>query len=251
MCDYHLKVTSFRSVIHIAGPHPCFATPGPIDVIIGANYYGQVITGGIIRCEVPGLLANNTIFGWIILGPVQAQHKQPPRTNHAVSNHHDQDLQDLLTRFWFQEEVMSNHSRSLSPDEEACEAHFKNTHTRDSSGRYIVRLPLISSPSQLGNSYTVARHCLQYHMRRLDHDPRLKTLYIDFIEEYLNLKHMQPAATKSSAAQYFLPHHGVLKEGNNKCKIRVVFNGSKPISSGFSLNDIMHTGPKLQVTIFN
>ncbi|CAD6218865.1 GSCOCG00012928001-RA-CDS, partial [Cotesia congregata] len=169
------------SDLTLADPH--FASPGSIDVIIGANYYGQVITGEIIKCEVPGLLANNTIFGWIILGPVQAQCTHPSRTHHAVSNHHDQDLQDLLTRFWLQEEVMSNHSRSLSPDEEACEAHFKDTHTRDSSGRYIVRLPLISSPSQLGNSYTAARRCLQHLMRRLDHDPRLKTLYINFMEE--------------------------------------------------------------------
>ncbi|CAD6227941.1 GSCOCG00012021001-RA-CDS, partial [Cotesia congregata] len=216
-----------------------------------AHFSDLTLADPYFTSPVPGLLANNTIFGWIILGPVQAQCTHPSRTHHAVSNHHDQDLQDLLTRFWLQEEVMSNHSRSLSPDEEACEAHFKDTHTRDSSGRYIVRLPLISSPSQLGNSYTAARRCLQHLMRRLDHDPRLKTLYINFMEEYLRLKHMQPASTNSSASQYFLPHHGVLKEDNNKCKIRVVFNGSKPTSSGLSLNDIMHTGPKLQVNIFD
>ncbi|XP_044594851.1 uncharacterized protein LOC123272215 [Cotesia glomerata] len=230
---------------------PAFASPGPIDVIIGANYYGQVITGEIIRCEAPGLLAKNTIFGWIILGPVQANLTTPPRAHHAVSNQHDQDLQDLLSRFWLQEEVMSNHSRSLSPDEEACEAHFKDTHSRDSSGRYIVRLPLISSPSQLGDSYTAARRCLQHLMRRLDHDTRLKTLYMQFMKEYQDLNHMQPAVLQSSATQYFLPHHGVLKEDNNSSKIRVVFNGSKPTSSGLSLNDIMHTGPKLQVNIFD
>ncbi|XP_044591438.1 uncharacterized protein LOC123269639 [Cotesia glomerata] len=230
---------------------PDFASPGPIDVIVGANYYGQVITGEIIRCEAPGLLAKNTIFGWIILGPVQANSTPPPRAHHAVSNQCDQGLQDLLSRFWLQEEVMLDHSHSLSPDEEACEAHFKDTHSRDSSGRYIVRLPLISSPNQLGDSHTAARRCLQHLMHRLEHDTRLKTLYMQFMKEYQDLNHMQPAALQSSAAQYFLPHHGVLKEDNNTSKIRVVFNGSKPTSSGLLLNDIMHTGPKLQVNIFD
>ncbi|XP_044586043.1 uncharacterized protein LOC123266074 [Cotesia glomerata] len=230
---------------------PDFASPGPIDVIVGANYYGQVITGEIIRCEAPGLLAKNTIFGWIILGPVQANSPPPPRAHYAVSNQCDQGLQDLLSRFWLQEEVMLDHSRSLSPDEEACEAHFKDTHSRDSSGRYIVRLPLRSSPNQLGDSCTAARRCLQHLMHRLKHDTRLKTLYMQFMKEYQDLNHMQPAALQSSAAQYFLPHHGVLKEDTNTSKIRVVFNGSKPTSSGLSLNDIMHTGPKLQVNIFD
>ncbi|XP_057339370.1 uncharacterized protein LOC130676878 [Microplitis mediator] len=243
--------TDLAQYSHLTLADPEFGTPGPTDVILGADYYGQVITGEIIKCKSPGLLAQNTIFGWILIGPVQARLNKPLRIHHAVSNHHDQDLQDLLTRFWLQEEVSSTQLRSLTPEEEACEAHFRDTHTRDSSGRYIVRLPLISDPQQLGNSYTAARRCLQHLMRRFDHDARLKTLYMNFMAEYLELKHMVPAASFTSSVQYFLPHHGVLKEDNNNFKIRVVFNGSKPTSSGLSLNDIMHTGPKLLVNIFD
>ncbi|XP_008559720.1 uncharacterized protein LOC103579932 [Microplitis demolitor] len=69
--------------------------------------------------------------------------------------------------------------------------------------------------------------------------------------EYIELRHMVPATSSSSSPQYFLPHHGVLKEDNNNFKIRVVFNGSKPTSSGLSLNNIMHTGPNLLVNIFD
>ena len=45
---------------------------------------------------------------------------------------------------------------------------------------------------------------------------------------------------------YYLPHHGVFKADSSTTKLRVVFNGSSPTTTGKSLNDIQHTGAKLQ-----
>ncbi|XP_074106315.1 uncharacterized protein LOC141532055 [Cotesia typhae] len=230
---------------------PGFSSPGPIDLIVGSDYYGQIIINQIIRGENPGLFAQNTIFGWVIMGPVRVRARYSPRTFHAISTRQDRNLQDLLTRFWVQEEITSNHTSLFSPEEEACEAHFKSTHTRDSMGRYIIRLPLLKSPDQLGDSFKPAIRCVHHLMGRLSKDARLNALYTEFMAEYINLNHMVPTTSSSDHTQYFLPHHGVLKEVNNQYKIRVVFNGSKPTSSGLSLNDIMHTGPKLQVNIFD
>lgn len=69
--------------------------------------------------------------------------------------------------------------------------------------------------------------------------------------EYENLGHMQkaPASSVSSDVHYYLPHRGVSKPDSQTTKLRVVFNGSSPISSGLSVNDIMHTGPKLLFVI--
>ncbi|BES97774.1 Pao retrotransposon peptidase [Nesidiocoris tenuis] len=44
---------------------------------------------------------------------------------------------------------------------------------------------------------------------------------------------------------YYLPHHAVFRQDNPTSKIRVVFNGSQRTTTGYSLNDILHTGPKL------
>jgi len=44
----------------------------------------------------------------------------------------------------------------------------------------------------------------------------------------------------------YLPHHAVVKKSDPKGKIRVVFNASFRTRDGFSLNDVLLPGPKLQ-----
>lgn len=48
---------------------------------------------------------------------------------------------------------------------------------------------------------------------------------------------------------FYLSHHGVLREQSITTKLRVVFNASSRSSSGVSLNDILHSGPKLQTNL--
>ncbi|XP_074107213.1 uncharacterized protein LOC141532660 [Cotesia typhae] len=244
----HNQLTQLQ---HLTLADPEFCTPGPINIIIGADYYGQVITGGLIQLEFPGLIAQHTLFEWIILGPTQHHTHQSRRSFQAATIQQDVNLQDILTRFWVQEEIITTHQPQLTPDEEACEAHFARTHSRDSSGRYMVRLPVISPVHKLGDSFKAAYQCLRHLMHRLSKDPQLKQLYMEFMAEYISLNHMEPTTLRSSSVQYFLPHHGVLKQNTNSPKIRVVFNGSKNTSSGLSLNDIMHTGPNLLINIFD
>ena len=54
------------------------------------------------------------------------------------------------------------------------------------------------------------------------------------------------AQTRINSASYYRPHHGVLKPQSKTTKLRVVFNGSSKTQSGKFLNDILHTGAKLQ-----
>lgn len=50
---------------------------------------------------------------------------------------------------------------------------------------------------------------------------------------------------------YYLPHHGVFKEDSLTTKLRVVFDGSCPSTSGYSLNELQLIGPKLQNDILD
>ena len=61
--------------------------------------------------------------------------------------HKDNGLQDLLAKIWIQEELPTDSPTQLTHEEKECEDHFRATYTRDSTGRYIVRIPLKSTPS--------------------------------------------------------------------------------------------------------
>ncbi|GFY63122.1 integrase catalytic domain-containing protein [Trichonephila inaurata madagascariensis] len=142
--------------------------------------------------------------------------------------------------------------KPLSKEEEFCEMHFRNTYRRDGTGRFIVYMPVQDEElPTLGNSRILAQKRLNQTIKKLDRDPHMHKLYSEFLEEYESLGHMPRIPDKCySPINYYLPHHGVLKSQNNSTKLRVVFDGSAPTTSGRSLNDILLSG-RVQEDVFN
>ncbi|XP_029156972.1 uncharacterized protein LOC114929574 [Nylanderia fulva] len=73
-------------------------------------------------------------------------------------------------------------------------------------------------------------------------------MYVDFMEQYLDLNHMKPAPLSTIGSLQrtcYLPHHGVLRESSASTKLRVVFNGSSSLANGDCLNRFLMTGPNL------
>ncbi|XP_034946641.1 uncharacterized protein [Chelonus insularis] len=154
------------------------------------------------------------------------------RTHHAARVNSYQQVSDLLTKFWDQEEVPDTSASQLSPDDQSCEDHYVTTHSRDQDGRYVVRIPLKASPSLLGNSSVRAHQCLRRMIRRLTRNDSYAQLYHNFMQEYESLNHMTRAkANLVNSPVYYLPHHDVLREDSITTKLRVVLNGSSPSSS--------------------
>ncbi|GFY63111.1 integrase catalytic domain-containing protein [Trichonephila inaurata madagascariensis] len=103
----------------------------------------------------------------------------------------------------------------------------------------------------LGNSLILAQRRLNQTIKKLDRDPHMHKLYSEFLEEYESLGHMQRSPDNCySPINYYLPHHGVFKSHNNSTKLRVVFDGSAPTTSGRSLNDSLLSG-RVQEDVFN
>nr|XP_034192204.1 uncharacterized protein LOC117609699 [Osmia lignaria] len=136
----------------------------------------------------------------------QAKHHQGITNNTNCSTfhfwmalaHEDQsNLQELFTKFWVQEESPMDAPSSLTQEEEECKAHFCATHSRDHTGRYIVRIPLKAPASLLGNSHKIAQQCLQSTLRRLAKDSTYNQLYVEFMKEYEELGHMVKASDHS------------------------------------------------------
>ncbi|XP_029672391.1 uncharacterized protein LOC115241020 [Formica exsecta] len=234
----------YISGLQLADPDYSFI--GPIDIIFGSDNYHVVIRPGLIPGDFSSPTAQQTIFGWVLCGLTLAD--KDPLSAQVYHCSPDFELQDLISRFWTQEELPNTTRATLNEEEEECEQHFLSTYSRDPTGRYVVRLPLKVNPSALGESKSKALGCLRRLFQQFSSKSTYQQLYVDFINEYQHMGHMVEADTSSGQTfpAHYLPHHGVLRENHRTTKLRVVFNGSSRTSNGLSLNDILHAGAKLQ-----
>ncbi|KAF0704944.1 Uncharacterized protein FWK35_00037405, partial [Aphis craccivora] len=250
-----LPVTVRKRYQHLVLADPEFDRPGTVDMLIGGDLYPMILQPKADIIHTPGLpSAMHTNLGWIIVGSLKDS-TSLPLMSLTIST--VPVMNETLQQFWRIEEPIV-HTQSTTEDER-CEEWFCKTVSRDTSGRFCVALPFRSTinaqcnteqdlitPSGLGSSRTMALNRLLNIERRLAKDPELYSAYRCFMDEYLSLCHMRAT---DKQGKYFIPHHAVVKWENGKMKIRVVFDASAKSSSGFSLNDCLATGPKLQSDI--
>lgn len=107
-----------------------------------------------------------------------------------------------------------------------CEKHFAKTHRRNDDGRYVVTLPFKDeklSPN-LGDSRKSAIATLFQLEKRFEKNQTLRDEYKKFIDEYIQLGHMELVPFNSGKAKviHYFPHHCVFKQSTTT-KLRVVF----------------------------
>ncbi|XP_046811894.1 uncharacterized protein LOC111689220, partial [Lucilia cuprina] len=226
---------------------PKFYATSKIDVLIGGDIFPSVVRSGVKHNVCESLLAQETIFGWILTGPI-SQNSSPSRT--IVSNFCEISLDREISRFWEVENLPRKNI--LSPSDQACEDLYTRTTKRDSKGRYIVSLPFkeeFPETLSLGNSRSSAMAQFFRNEARLIRNPDFKSEYDNVVLEYESLDHMFKVASPNpseSTRVYYLPHHAVIKPDSISTRVRVVFNASAPSSNGQSLNSLLHVGPILQ-----
>ncbi|XP_028171751.1 uncharacterized protein LOC114361037 [Ostrinia furnacalis] len=200
-------------------------------MLLGADVFWDVISTEQIRLGKDKPVLQNSIFGWLLAGPVMCN----ANSNSRIACNFSQDISHQLQRFWELEEVPSK--PVMSPEDEACEQHFLKYTQRLEDGRFCVRMPLKTEPEKLGNSYYLARKRFESLERRFQRQPEVKEQYVNFIQEYQDLGHASEIERPDRAV--ILPHHPVLKEQHESTKCRVVFDASAKTTSGLSLNDVM------------
>lgn len=223
---------------------PSFATRGPIDIVIGAQIFFELLRNGHCKIAHDKPVLQNSVLGWLVSG-LHLRRDPAQHTSCHLSMY--QDLDQRVNKFWELESCLS--SVPWSVEEKQCEDNFiANTH-RDSFGRYVVSLPKKTELiGQLGNSISIATrrfHCLE---KRFESNPQLKLQYTQFMQEYLALGHMKlvESVENTPGHHFYLPHHAVIKPDSTTTKLRVVFDGSCKTTTGFSLNDLLLTGPTVQ-----
>ena len=112
----------------------------------------------------------------------------------------------------------------------------------------MVSLPRKVTTQQLGESHQTAISRFLRNEQSLQRKGTWEK-FQTVVQEYISLGHAQkttPSELCTPVAQtFYLPMHAVYKESSSTTKLRVVFDGSCPTSTGSSLNDILSTGPTL------
>lgn len=246
-----ISTWGIETVMNLADPN--FNVPKRIDLLIGGGLFWSLLNGDK-RSLGPDLpLLFGTDLGDIVVGPhFTTRGMKVGLLSHQMQHGDDfqPPLDKLVERFW-QLDSFDESRPQVSPDDQICEDFYAATTTRDSSGRYFVRLPLRGDPSTLGFSFNIASRRFFNLEKRLARLPEVKQQYSDFIAEYSRLGHLELVEHfPYDKPTYYLPHHCVIKPDSTSTKLRVVFDASCKTDNGISLNDVLYSGPKLQNDLF-
>ena len=96
-------------------------------------------------------------------------------------------------------------------DEGRCEKLFSEQSIRLPCGRFSVPLPFRAPPSAdtFVGSRELAVRRFDALERKLATSPQLKSLYVQFMSEYISLSHNMSVST--SPGRYLIPHHAVYR----------------------------------------
>lgn len=235
--------------IQLADPE--FNQPQRVDILLGAQLFMNILRMERCTRQGPYPIVQNTELGWIIGGEYNAVSPSDENTPlQTLFLRSDTNLDAQVQRFWELEEMTQ---KIKSKEEVECELHFTTNTSRDTTGRFMVKLPFTQDPATMGDSRRTALARLNLLERRLTKNPSLKQDYNDFLTEYEDMGHMKqvdPTDDKTTNC-YYLPHHPVFKQSSTTTKMRVVFDASCKTSKGTSLNDILRVGPTIQQDLFS
>ena len=231
---------------------PWFHKPKRVDLILDSDVFDQVLLPNKIEGPPATPSAWETKLGWGIMGRYllsQLQSSTTSAVNISTAEPVEAEkLNNTLESFWKREELLHG-PLALSTQEMAVQKHFLTTHCfSPSAGRYVVTLPRSTTPQKLGDSHNTARTRFLRNEQSLikkGNWPQFQAV----LQEYLTLGHAQKATARElctpTEKTYTLPMHAVFKTSSSSTKLRVVFDGSCPTSTGVSLNDVLATGPTL------
>ncbi|XP_073823930.1 uncharacterized protein [Musca autumnalis] len=244
--SYTLDIPDIYSLGIAPLADPKFAKSDQVDILLGGDIYPQILLGGMQQNVLGSLLAQETIFGWVLTGPIASANTGSFTT--CVSFCTAVEMDKLLEKFWKLEEPPK--ISEYSPEEEYCEDVYQKTTRRLSDGRYVVSLPFKPQyENGKGLGLSRMRACRQFFRNEssLCKKPEFKVIYDNVLEEYESLGHMtEVTQDDEGSSSFYLPHHAVIKPESSSTKVRVVFNASSRSTTGLSLNDTLYPGPILQ-----
>ena len=224
-----------------------------VDILIGSDQYWGLVTGETRRGN-SGPVAIRTTLGWVLSGPAPLHTHDAPDAclvTHTLRvdglSNDSQLLDDRLKSFWELE------SLGVTDSDPECSVYddFGST-IQLTGGRYEVQLPWKEAHPALPDNYQLCVKRLRGLMKRLKQDPAILHEYDSTIKSQMQqgiVERVEPSDEDPENVHY-LPHHAVVRRDKETTKVRIVYDASAR-SSGPSLNDCLHVGPKLNQKILD
>lgn len=223
---------------------PQFYQRRSVDLLIGGGVFFDIIGSERKMIGTGPLSLQDSALGWIVTGELGVNCLLGTNSlGEAMENSWRTELVNDCPNFG-----QASKSNRKSLEEQEVVEHFKQNTIRDNEGRFVVRLPVKPSISELGSTLAMAKSRYLNIERRLQRDEDLRKEYTQFMQEYITLGHMKEATEGifNHHIDCYLPHHAIVKASSLTTKVRVVFDASARSSTGLSLNEVLKCGPTVQ-----
>ena len=168
---------------------PNFDHPSRIDMLLGSDILDEIMLPGRRSSDDRTLHAWEAIFGWSIRDkciPKPSSQQDEPCLHFQAA---DLTRNDLLKAFWQTEEAPLDLNRHTDEEQQALD-HFEKTHSRNTEGRYIVRLPVKAVSLFLGGSRGQACRRFYQNKQSLQRKGEYES-YTKALQEYEELGHAE------------------------------------------------------------
>ncbi|UYV68060.1 hypothetical protein LAZ67_5002936 [Cordylochernes scorpioides] len=214
-----------------------------IDILIGANYLGMILTGKIVQVEAD-LTAVETKLGWTLMGnsPIIDSNDNVQQTLNLLTTRCDlKDLWDLeVLGIRDPVETCSKETRY-----QEIKGKFITKIQRQSDQRYSVGLPWKVEKESIPSNLDIAIKSLDISTKKMTSQNKL-TEYSQIFRDWLTEGLIERVEENPLERRgYYLPHRPVYKMESKTTPIRPVFDASCLGHNGLSLNQCLEKGPNL------
>lgn len=211
----------------------------PIEVLIGADYYGRLLEGQVEQLEC-GLTAIKTKLGWVLSGESNSSWN-------IHRNYLNMQVSDaVIAQLWSLETIGINdpiEAVTVAEREKAMKLDFFKKMTRLENGRYCVRLPWKTGHPPLHSNKVVAIKRLETTITKLKKQGLLEQ-YDKLLRDWMKEGFIELVPEKTTVGHY-IPHRAVVKPESETTPVRPVFDASCKRGKMVSLNDCLEKGPNL------
>ncbi|UYV69015.1 KLHL10 [Cordylochernes scorpioides] len=215
-----------------------------IDILIGGDYYGQLLTGKIEQLA-GGLTAIQTVLGWTLIGNTSSE--RPETSAQMVITL--LTTQQRVASLWELETIGIRDPTEVIPVKEKnvlMQEKFREKICRGHDGHYLLSLPWKEGIGTIPNNLEIAKRRLEAMTQKLTqkgqfvpYDEVFRSWFRENLIEEVDREDIRPTG-------HYLPHRPIYKVQSQTTPIRPVYDAScKASKRSLSLNECLETGPNL------